>query len=334
MLHLPLEIIDLILSELYVASPLFEESPVMVNASRGKAALNACTLVCRAWKPIATSLLFRHIRYSFTYDLTLLDDAIGRGGAVVPDMRWTFWLMDEAMPHKMLEQFHTFVSQNPSIGRSIRGLLLRGYAVDDDTEEEYRVDAGVFTSLLNLLPNLHTLKLMGIALIPASMSPDALFTPVHPLGSVIVDYGTLEELDFNPYTQADVARLLSCFSDIEELSIVTSEVDNNNLVNFIDLQQFRPRALALAGACCPSALLARIFQTEGAMQAIRSLHLLHPTSNTLQRTSELYLGAAKTNSTLEELKICTKRPEPLCTCPPLRPSHRTHAPYSPQPCPV
>ena len=126
MVHLPLELIGHILSKLDVAPLLIEENLCTVSgeeaasrekvASGEKAALDACTLVCCTWKPMATSLLFRHVRYSFSYDLTWLDRTVEMDpDCAVPGMRWncSSWWGGHFHPHKTLDQFHSFVSQNP-----------------------------------------------------------------------------------------------------------------------------------------------------------------------------------------------------------------------------
>ncbi|KIP09365.1 hypothetical protein PHLGIDRAFT_334344 [Phlebiopsis gigantea 11061_1 CR5-6] len=312
MAHIPVELIDLILSEVYVPPSGMTSSRDVAECKQN---LSSCTLVCRSWKPIATSFLFRDISYSFSYSLEMLDGASERARTLD---RWTPWRsIDEMgvpillMPHKTLDQFRTFISEAPSVGQSIRRLILGGYALDDETEEEYTVDSRLLTSLLNMLPCLHALELVGVAPSPSSMSTNIPFTAVHPLVSLRMGHNDRGGLCLDPYTQADTARLLACFSDIDGLYIVPAEVPDDDVVDLEDLREFRPRALVLGGECFPEALFARICQDERAVRAIRRFHLLYPDPSTIWQSVEPYFNSAGASETLEELEIWIRRTEPL-----------------------
>lgn len=210
MVQIPLDIVDAILSELdHTFYPIpFRKRGVSEPL---KAGLVSCTLVCRAWKPLATSHLFRHIGYSFSYCLTNVLPPI------TPTCRWSLFCEAVWLPYKTLDQLHAFFVSNSAIRSSIRKLYLRGFpivAVGERTAA-CTVKSELLTFIINILPNLRALELVDVACSYTVSSPAL---PVDfSLESLVIKYppGFLDRYS----TYLDCVKLLVHFGALEILAL-------------------------------------------------------------------------------------------------------------------
>ena len=200
------------------------------GVERPKQDLHSCTLVCREWVPLATSHLFRKVGYSFVYNLKTLQAhrlrPAGNSRPGLPRARWTAPGVvrdpESCIPTKSLDQFRQFLAVSPHILPSIRTLVLEGYPLSVRSDEEWKTGPEVLVSIVNMLPNLQSLKLLDFAVAPLTKSVAMSTLVDRPLRTVSVEYSSAESGQQNvlhPYTQMDVFEVLKCFSEVENVEV-------------------------------------------------------------------------------------------------------------------
>lgn len=188
---LPGELIDEIMSNLHP------------DPGETKSALRACTVVSRAWRPLAQAHLFRHIY------LTLRALPLGE------QLNNTLCLhsSEEYAQDKprTLNAFVEFLRQHAHHGASIRQLQLYQGLYRGASLEDCRFSAVLFTSLLQLIPNVRQLYLCAITLHP----PGGPALPIHRPSL------TRLELSYPGTTPTipDLDVLLRCFERVAELTL-------------------------------------------------------------------------------------------------------------------
>ncbi|KIP07910.1 hypothetical protein PHLGIDRAFT_403452 [Phlebiopsis gigantea 11061_1 CR5-6] len=240
MADLPVELIDMILTEMYdLHAPNFQKAffdgevkQCNMAAQRG---LGTCTLVCRTWRPLATRHLFRDFIYSFSYDL---DDIQSSGVVEVSEPssdQVGYW--STRPPVKTLAQFYAFLVENSHICRLVQRLRLCGVAPYYLTrisvpkterrhpdEFTHHVPQELLARLVDMLPCVDALDLVDI---------DVAFTPrpARDAGGVVpvVTKRSLKLLSIRysadasctPFTFSETSTLnvLSSFGDVETLRI-------------------------------------------------------------------------------------------------------------------
>ena len=244
MVQLPVELIDMILAELYALhEPNFQkcffDRPLEVSDMDAQRGLSACTLVCRGWRLLATRYLFRDITCSFSYDLDDLEGAEPEtylNGEVVPGPLVGY--SSSYPPIKTFERLYTFLADHPHICRLIRRLQLRAYApyhlihaglngqhpdnFVHDMPQEFLVD------LLHTLPRIDSLDLVDINVTldaPHSSVPSQRVDGVvpvifeRPLKLLSIRYSDEGQNASAAFSEHSIFDLLTSFGEVETLRI-------------------------------------------------------------------------------------------------------------------
>ena len=293
MVHVPLDIVDMVLA---AVSP-GETSQWGCNdgAHQEKKDLSACRLVCRAWKPFATSHLFRDVCYSFNYDVeeasiesaeTLL--ITEENNVIVPArpsrwIRWKEYYFYDLIPLKKLDDFRTFLEMHQDIRSLIHRLRLSGC---DSGNEESTIDPQLLIRVIDMLPNLRHLVLWDVAVHdvwcniygglprePGDVTTAAPFIPImkNPLVSLVVHHWEEPRVR----NQLDTIRLLQHFSAAEELDIWTASMSSDYdaaVANYLPLAM-HPRTLVLHSGESPNQVLNYLASQPELLASVRKLIL-------------------------------------------------------------
>lgn len=175
------DIVDLILEKLAPADDEWER--LGYDPVKPKADLASCSLVCRLWYEVSRRHLFRSVLYSFTSE----EDVPGPESLhLAQEGKWELFRSQQNVdnpsvmkPRKTLPKLIQFLRDRPKLASSIRQLSLRGfphswtcpngpeigwpgwYAYRDHTKF---VPPWLVIALLQILPDLHTLRLRDIFL--------------------------------------------------------------------------------------------------------------------------------------------------------------------------
>lgn len=172
--------------------------------------------MCRAWRPLATSHLFRKIRYTFSYLLATDCESCCRESAY-----------ELARRCKTLDELHTFLVVNPVIRGYIRKLILRGYAPlvsdgESTQRDAMRVTPDLLTSVINILHNLRHLELVNVSCsnnLEMTSPPPVVNLSLESVDIQYRDYVGVRCEDPVEYTELDCARLLGLFGTVRVLRL-------------------------------------------------------------------------------------------------------------------
>ncbi|KIP07895.1 hypothetical protein PHLGIDRAFT_402930 [Phlebiopsis gigantea 11061_1 CR5-6] len=230
MVQLSVELIGMILAELYAMharnfQKAFFDGPVQIREMAAYRGLKTCALVCRTWRPLATSQLFRDFTYSFSYNLA--DFNAGSYAAMEVEKYNTDLVGYDCTrpPVKTFDQFYTFLAENPHICHAIRRLRLRGFAPYHDIESDiprrtkrrprqyaHSVPQEFLVRVLDMLPRLDALDLVDI---DATFTPCSLKDVTDGIPAVIerldtLDLDDLDDLDatFTPLSSPDATGVV------------------------------------------------------------------------------------------------------------------------------
>ena len=299
MVFLPLELVGTIISEIPGGFSGAKWSQRRVVREE-KADLASCTLVCRAWKPLATFYLFRDIGYSFSYTLSGIQLPTSSG-------RWTLvesGYNDSWVPYKTLVHFRTFLSQNPGICASVRRLHLEGYTLS--AREDYRctVQAELFTSVINMLPQLRDLKLVDVA-----CSYDSLLPPIQrSMQSLHVSYSHEFSHRLDCYNQLDTGRILAYFCRVNILRVdITSVSYQDPIGDFVGPESLRPSCVKLGRdfGQNPAELLGYLTVYPEVCHSIKRLSMGYAAMDALTWSTAEHVGSLirEVSPTLEEFSV-------------------------------
>lgn len=214
---LPVELLDIIFEEICDDEETLEgwRRGGPTDSSSRKSYLTELTEVCCGWRPLAQRALFRDVVYSFSRPLRS-DEPPWDGDF---DGRWI--ITSPHTPRKTLKEFATFLAQNVRLAQAIRNLRLRCHIVPTnpayqwkqfDLEDSDKVDPHSFFNLIQLLPQLRQLHLWDVIL---TQPLDPL-----PIDNLISLNGVYICHSVAHASAEDVCKLLPCFGEVDELSIV------------------------------------------------------------------------------------------------------------------
>ena len=272
----PLDVVDLILDEVHPIPSLAIRTRDWVTA---KETFDACTLVCRNWKGMASGHLFREVSYSFTYDLSTLHEM--RRHPFCISHRWAYIQLpgsDTWCPVKTLEEFHDFITVHPAAGSSIKHLCLEGFPLRTGDNSGQKIDSHLLASLIRSLPCLQELSLIDLAVSPAP-------SPVGTNSNSPLIIKSLRSLDvyfhtdtaftsFRKLYQLEALQLLACFGAIDRLRIGIPDTGIDTPSHFPIY--LRPQTLILHGldSYADSArFIELISQLPEVIGSIRRLHV-------------------------------------------------------------
>ena len=332
MVNLPSELIDFVMQELHPTS----ESPLQPRSYEWTAILNglrACTLVCRSWRFIATSYLFRNLFRSFTYVRSEDPDTPSRICAEDFRIHHQDYHWDKInkeyrrlrVPQKTLSELAVFVAEHAHVRASIQHLKLTGYA-DFACEDSNKriIDPALLILLINLLPNLRSLELVDVIThMPAlpRVESHAHFLSIQPLDFVGIHYSSSDHPD-SSCTQLTIIHILACFSAIGELQVPPMPRHSDDLgpIRTIALlcpddqiaPHLRPRKLDLdmrpyeyPFAAAPAEVAAYLIHHPAIVAAVREL-CIYPGSVAPDWTDHLWTSSSLLGAvgpTLESLEI-------------------------------
>ncbi|PSR83457.1 hypothetical protein PHLCEN_2v5729 [Hermanssonia centrifuga] len=156
---------------------------IVANLASSKKDLSSCSLVSAAWLPCVRPYLFSTIRVSQT---------------------------DSALLSEHISKFLAFISSSPFICGYIRGVC---FSRDDRPDPGLAMNSQVVSSILSLLPRLHTLRFINMVFDGHAIG--ILFPmPSHKLR--LLEFQLILE---DSYTTEDVLDVLGIFSHIGELRL-------------------------------------------------------------------------------------------------------------------
>lgn len=220
--YIPLDVVDLVLSNLHILD-IHNAGDVqgMIDAD-----LAACSLVCRAWRSIATAHLFRVVRCSygrfaaFANYPTLFDSELSEAYVEHPGVHgWSRYYEFPTFHHLV-----TFLDHHPNVCQHIRVLALAGFpstsTYDDTSTNTLRVRCKLFARLIGMLPRLEGLHLHRVWL----------SDPALDLGtetSIAIPHSPLDLLTFSSYGDLrasedpfyDIGRICRFFTNVDTLRI-------------------------------------------------------------------------------------------------------------------
>ena len=317
MVQLPLSILGLVFAELHPRTP----EPVTfsgVEFEDPKRDLHSCTLVCRAWKPLATSHLFRKIAYSFVYDLEDLELTHGLTEDHLDTAEDVRWVVPELaadsqsnIPAKSLDDFRTFLLEHPAICASVRHLLLVGHPLHPESDEMCRCSPDTLIAIISVLLGLQKLELLNVAVTSWNKSVGPLpYVVERPLRYISVGHtlaGYKEEFVRHRYTQVDSWDVLKCFGEVTHARInlqpeeLWMRYGSGATLPPIP-NRLRPHTLILAGQEeSADGFLRQLAECPDVVRAVRKLHLVEPWPS-LVRSVSRFVQEASGNLQLEELE--------------------------------
>lgn len=205
---LPAEIIDDILGYLHVYR--------WRRYDTGNPTLRACTLVCKDWRMLAQTHLFRKVYYSFTED----NDDNGVVERTTVENRGDSWKpyyeRDNYRPSRTLAMLHGFLASSPGIASSIQRLMLDGYAPANPTQDPGEHLSSLYKlyyDLLRHVPQLQELCMRNVSVFPPQ--PTSFTPPPNPpsLRRLRLIY------DSNARHATDLSCIIGCFGSIDNLHL-------------------------------------------------------------------------------------------------------------------
>ncbi|KIP02775.1 hypothetical protein PHLGIDRAFT_122172 [Phlebiopsis gigantea 11061_1 CR5-6] len=211
MVSFPPEIVDMFLSHLPLSC-----ASAQNPAREVKSTLQSCSLVCRVWRPLATSRLFRELKVVFSYSPLSLDAAV----AHQHNDSQADALTSASRGVPSLDDFFKFLSSHDHVRHYIRRLVLRGFSL---YKTERYVQPELLIAVVNLLPRLVCLELLNIGVNSPGHKPSVHVWPAVertlPQLTVKYDRHDRHRKPSDVHNPSDVFRLLACFGNVDTLYI-------------------------------------------------------------------------------------------------------------------
>lgn len=253
-----------------------------------KGDLEAFSLVCRRFRSIGQSHLFRDVVCSFR-----CTPAETQGGSVPSTQPLDDqWANHPDYPRRTLHMLWSFFQNQPSLGSAVRRLRLVAYPGNEDDIVEYDTgdivefrdsdytETSLFHQLLALLPLLEELELADIELLSSRAYWTSHVAPLPSLRRLLIEY---------PYrsNQSDtrVAEILGCFDSVDEVLVSNVELDDAAPYESISPSSIRIRSFVL-------------FDQTFISGALFNFLLRSPSSCTLRRLDTAFVTPT-TNASVE-----------------------------------